>query len=586
MKDLKITLVELAATEDGKLEGPVAKDIYSHLSLPSRAIDLLQALSIKHGYRDVVTINTKYSKPSGFFTPAQWERLKSSDVVGISSITRTADQSYQLSQRIKMMNPLCWVIIGGPHTSALPDEGLEYADIIVHKEGDYTFVDIMDRIYENKLEPDLNSVRGISFKDNKGNLLHTPARPFLTSEELNKLPFPVYPMDVLKKLTHVVINLSRGCPFDCEYCAVVENFGRKFRYLDIDTSIALIEHTLKQANKRIFFGDDHFVANPTRTKLLLETILKRNIKLPPWVAQVRVESARDKELIKLMKRANCDRVCIGFESVNEETLKSFNKHATLEMNSYAIKAYHEVGISIHGMFVLGSDSDTIETAKQTVEYAKKNRLDTVQFFTLIPLPGTRLSRKYEEDGRIISKAWHKYDGVHAVIEPKNMSSIVLQKAIENCHLDFYSLKEGLKHLYYGNEHFFNFLIRIVGNKTARHVAENTKFYKQALEKLERWHNTVNTEYKAWSKKIDLLVGDFKVNAASKNQAIRQATEDLLKQLQEQKTAAEKSFRPFVQKQYEIVVKNINEKLEKLNIIINDAGLKYSLNNLSYFPTQS
>ena len=202
MKNLKITLVEIASTEDGLLEGPISKDIYSHLSLPSRAIDLLAELAKRYNYNDTVSINTKYNNPRGYFTREQWDRFESSDIVAISAITRTAPQSYELARRVKQINPSAWVLIGGPHVSALPEEGLQHADIVIHKEGDHTFVDILDRIHENKFSPELKSIDGISFTNTNGEMITTKARPFLSSEELCKLPFPVYPQEVLKKLTH------------------------------------------------------------------------------------------------------------------------------------------------------------------------------------------------------------------------------------------------------------------------------------------------------------------------------------------------------------------------------------------------
>ncbi|MFH1380528.1 MAG: cobalamin-dependent protein, partial [bacterium] len=258
MKNLKITLIELAATLNGKLNGPIADDLYSHLTLPSRATDLLEALAKKKGYSDVVTINTKFNETPGQLTIAQRQRLISSDVVAISAITRTIDISYQLADEIKRTSPRTWVIVGGPHVSALPEEALNHTDIVAMREGDHTFTELLNVISENIINPDLNSVDGIAFRDKHGHTTMTKPRPFLTCEELSSLPFPVYSKDGLKKITHTVINLSRGCPFDCAYCAVVENFGRKFRYIDIDTSIDLINHTTNQLRKPIFFGDDNF----------------------------------------------------------------------------------------------------------------------------------------------------------------------------------------------------------------------------------------------------------------------------------------------------------------------------------------
>ena len=133
---------------------------------------------------------------------------------------------------------------------------------------------------------------------------------------------------------------------------MIENFGRGFRFLSDDAALALVRHTIQLNGKPIFFGDDIFAANRARTTRLLERLLAEGVKMPRWFAQVRVETAQDRELLKLMKRANCAMVFIGLESVNEETLKLFNKHSTLEKNRRAIAAFEEAGIRVHGMFVL------------------------------------------------------------------------------------------------------------------------------------------------------------------------------------------------------------------------------------------
>jgi anaerobic magnesium-protoporphyrin IX monomethyl ester cyclase len=124
-----------------------------------------------------------------------------------------------------------------------------------------------------------------------------------------------------------------------------------------------------------------------------------------------------------MKRANCAMVFIGLESVNEETLKLFNKHSTLEKNRSAIAAFKEAGIRVHGMFVLGSDADTPETLRETLEFARSSRLTTTQFFALTALPGPPLTRRLAEEKRIFAWGdWQLFDAQHAVVCPSRISS--------------------------------------------------------------------------------------------------------------------------------------------------------------------
>ena len=204
---------------------------------------------------------------------------------------------------------------------------------------------------------------------------------------------------------------------------MIENFGRGFRYLDEDAAVALIRHTVAMNRKDIFFGDDIFAANRARTTRLLERLLREGVRMPAWCAQVRVETAQDPELLKLMKRANCGMVCIGLESVNEETLKLYHKHSDLEKNRKAIEAFHRAGIRVHGMFVLGSDADTEQTLAETLKFARDTNLSTAQFFALTTAPGTPLARRLAEEKRIIAWGdWHLFDAQHAVVCPAQIDA--------------------------------------------------------------------------------------------------------------------------------------------------------------------
>ncbi|PIR16954.1 MAG: hypothetical protein COV46_06175 [Deltaproteobacteria bacterium CG11_big_fil_rev_8_21_14_0_20_49_13] len=583
MKQLKITLIELPATTNGTLHGGLSDDVYSFVKLPSRATDLLAAIAKKAGYMDVEAINPVFNKVSGLFTHVQLKRTVTSDVLGISTITRTAGQSYELARYVRKINPSVRIIMGGPHASALPEDALQYADIVILNEGDHTFVDLLEHETSlrgrraeaiscgGSLRPStssglamtLNDIPGIAFKDASGTVVRTQKRAFLTNEELSSLPYPVYTQDTLNGISHTVINTSRGCPYGCEYCAVIENFGQKYRFLSVESTIGLIKHTLLQTRKRIFFGDDNFAAVPNHTKALLEEILRQGIKMPSWLTQVRVESARDPELLKLMKRAGCERVCIGFESVNEETLKAFNKSSNVEKNTLAIELFHKAGISIHGMFIVGADTDTTANVKETADYAKKNRIDTVQFTYMVPLPGTKMTRRMEKENRVISHDWHLYDGHHVLIKPMLMTSPELVDAANDAWLSFYSFKEAFKHLLCGNEHWYNCMVRIWGRKLLSKMIKKDSYYKRSLASLEDWHKRAVNEYDRWSEKVDDISKDMQCSLEEKHRKAREEITRVLKLISEQRDAMDDYFEPYKRKMLEKLEELMQQRLAEL-----------------------
>lgn len=551
-------LVELYATRDGTLWAPRMKDLYSVVRLPSRAIDLLAAIVQRTDHASVETFNPLYGSSRGRFRAGDLKRLASLDVVGISSITRTQPPSYELARRLKELNPGIWILLGGPHVTALPDEALEYGDVVVRHEGDATIVDLLERFEECLEQPFLADVPGISYRDRQGAFHHNPDRPFLTSGELSSLPFPVYPQQVLKGISNSVIVSSRGCPFACDFCAVISHFGSRYRFLDADRTVELIEHTLRQTRKSIFFGDDNFHANPLRTRAILEKVLEKGISMPAWGAQVRVEASQDAECLALMKRAGCSRVYVGFESINEKTLELFNKRSTVEKNEMAIRAFHKAGLSVHGMFVLGSDEDTVETVRDTVSFAKRMMLGTVQFFSLTPLPGTPMSTRYGEQEKVLSRHWHLYDAHHVTVRPEKIAPHELQEALTRAHLDFYSWKEAFRHLLLSEDRAYNASIRILGNALARRIASQIGTYQERLTTLDVWSQEMEGRYQRLWKQLSSRVHDLGRELSQGAGPLRASAEEFVRWLRTSAEAIPKEFLPYCQGQISSNLERIRE----------------------------
>lgn len=558
---IRIGLIELYATQDGRLFGPRLKDLYCVVRLPSRAIDLLAAILRAHGFANVAAYNPLYNSHGGRFHPEELEELARMDVVGISSITRTQPQSYELASRLKEMNPRIRIVFGGPHVTALPEEALEYGDIAVLHEGDATIVELMERLAEDLEDPDLDDVKGIAYRDRHGRICRTPPRPFLTGEELSALPLPEIPKEVCRRIDYSVIVTSRGCPFACDFCAVIHQFGSQYRFLDVDRSIELIEHTVRQTGKPIFFGDDNFNARPSRTRALLERILEKGIRMPPWHVQVRVEAAEDPDLLSMMKRAGCRTVYVGFESINDKTLAAFNKKSSLEKNEAAIRRFHEAGLSVHGMFVLGSDEDTVETVRDTVRFAKKLKIDTAQFFALTTIPGSKLMQRYADQGKIITTDWHVYDGHHVVIRPEKMAPHVLQAELVKAHLDFYSLREALRYLFGSHDRLGNASIRLSGNILTRQIRRSSRSYQKKLESLDQWNAQAEGLYSRLRKRWEAMSHEVGQEVIRRAEPVRASLEELARTLTSGMDSVSTEFLPYCQRRAALILEKARSQLK-------------------------
>jgi radical SAM superfamily enzyme YgiQ (UPF0313 family) len=163
-----------------------------------------------------------------------------------------------------------------------------------------------------------------------------------------------------------------------------------------------------------------------------------------WSTQVRVDIAKDPELVKLMKKAGCHTLYIGMESVNPRSLKSMKKQQTVDEMAQAIRVLHRQGIRIHGMFVYGFDEDDWSTVKETVKFAKRAKLSSTQFLLLTPLPGSEFYSQVTGEKRIQFHDWSLYDAHHAVFKPRRLSLFELQWAQIFSHTKFYSFREVIR----------------------------------------------------------------------------------------------------------------------------------------------
>jgi len=371
-----------------------------------------------------------------------FEDIAEADLVGISTITSTAPRAYAIADRIRGMS--IPVLMGGPHVTFLAEEALEHADYVIRGEGEKALAAFIDAWEGGR---DFADIPNLSRKVD-GQVVHNPMLP--QEKDLDVIPYPDFSLlkrDPTHRKFHppIPVQTSRGCPFDCSFCSVTGMFGKKYRFRSTENIIEELRRYDRRGNS-VFFYDDNFTANPERAKTLLRAMIRERFKFQ-WTTQVRADVARDLELVKLMKKAGCHTVYIGFESVNPRSLDAMKKKQTVADLVQAAKVLRTNGIHIHGMFVLGFDEDDWETVKKTLRFAKKTKLSTTQFLILTPLPGSEFYEKMESEHRLKFHDWALYDAHHVVFQPVRFSLFDLQRAQMFCHRHFYSFKQTVGKLF-------------------------------------------------------------------------------------------------------------------------------------------
>ncbi len=440
--------------------------IFSRTALPRLGSVLLGTILKKKGYNVKVFIED--------IAPPAWNMLEDADLICISSITSTATRAFQIAGRYRKAG--IPVAIGGPHSTFLPDESLEHADYVIRGEGEETLVELIEHLETGR---PLHTIKGLSFKNSRREAVHNPGRELL--KDLDASPVPDFSLVYkwAEKAKVVPIATSRGCPFACRFCSVIPMFGRQYRFKSIDRILDEIRAAAPQ-KRHVFFIDDNFAANKKRTKTLLRALIDNNIKIE-WSAQVRTDVANDPELLELMEKSGCFAVFIGFESINPKTLSLYNKGQKLEDIENSIRAVKSHSINIHGMFVLGSDTDDIGTIRNTEKFARRLDIDSIQFMMLTPLPGTPVFEDLKNSGRLIHTDWSKYDAHHAVFEPKLMTAFELHVETLRAMAKFYSWTAILRNLWR-----FDFYYAVVGlyaKRSAKKAMAGARHYVDQLKDL-------------------------------------------------------------------------------------------------------
>jgi len=331
-------------------------------------------------------------------------------VVGITSMTPNFPHALKIAELVKKINKNIKTVFGGIHVTTMPKETLQnkYVDFVVIGEGEETILELVNTIQYKK---SLKNVKGIGFKKN-GKIIINSFRPYI--KDLNKLQFPAYDivnMEEYKKYKNgILILTSRGCPFNCIFCASHLTTGKKIRRRSIENVLEELKFLKnKYEVKRIAFYDDTFTLDKKYVIELCERMIEENLTFE-WWCNTRVDTV-DEELLKWMKNAGCNEVSYGFESGTQRVLDYIKKSFRIEEARKAIKMTKKIGIDIHGFFIINFQNETKKEMMNTIMFARKMPLKGFRLSLATPYPGTELYKICKKNNCLSKeqeKNWEKY----------------------------------------------------------------------------------------------------------------------------------------------------------------------------------
>jgi radical SAM superfamily enzyme YgiQ (UPF0313 family) len=335
------------------------------------------------------------------------------DLIGITAATNTVTRGYQIADEFRKRGKK--VIMGGIHPTAMPEESLHHCDCVCIGEAEHIWKTMLSDFKEGKLRK--------TYKQK----MHTDFDSYVPPDRSRM----VFKRSLFFNVA--TVETSRGCPYNCDFCSVGLMHGRKIRHRPLKP---LLEEIEGLNTKALFFVDNNIICNPDYSKKLFTEMIPLKKK---WAAQATISMVKNRELMKLAKASGCFGLLVGIESVVEKGFTQYSKSVKdLEELREALHILKDHGIAVLGTMVFGNDFDTHDTIRRSLDNLLTLDLVTASLGILIPYPGTKIARVFNQENRILTNDWSLYDINHLVFKPKEFDYTEFLLEMQNLRRQYFS----------------------------------------------------------------------------------------------------------------------------------------------------
>ncbi|MGD1036910.1 MAG: hopanoid biosynthesis associated radical SAM protein HpnJ [Roseiarcus sp.] len=322
------------------------------------------------------------------------------ELIVMHTSTPSFKSDVRTAEMIKAINPTCKIGFIGAKVAVEPEKSLKATtalDFVARNEFDFTIKDVADG-------RDWAAIKGISYRNAEGAIVHNLDREVLTNMDLLPFVTPVYKRDLdinryfggYLKHPYLSFYTGRGCKSRCTFCLWPQTVGgHKYRVRSIEHVIAEVKYAREAFPevKEIFFDDDTLTDNVPRVEALAKELGKLGVT---WSCNAKANVPR--KTLEILKANGLRLLLVGYESGNQKILHNIKKGLLVDVARRFTKDCHELGVVIHGAFILGLPGETRETIQETLNFAKEINPHTIQVSLAAPYPGTFLYEQAKANG--------------------------------------------------------------------------------------------------------------------------------------------------------------------------------------------
>lgn len=388
----------------------------------------------------------------------------SPDVVGVTCWTIDRKMVWELCAALKKAVPNAVLALGGPHATIYPEHIFKktHALVVILGEGEETFAEFLEALAEGK---DWKNVAGMVLRNEDGSVFYTAPRPPI--QDIDSIQRPYYEgfrdfsfsnyggFPPLPHPTAAIIS-SRGCVFDCKYCASVRFWGKRWRFRSPENVLEEIRYVIEEHGIRsLYFFDDNFPVNKERAIAICEGIISNRWTLK-WACCSHVKMM-NRELLEVMKASGCVTIDFGVESGSDKILNTINKRQTHEDIKKTFDLVHQAGILPRAYLMIGCPGEDESTIDETIELIGDIKpRSSIGANILWLLPGTAVYEDAVDNGYINEDYWLESDDIPYNLQEHSLGK--LKEFRKRLMLGIARKKGGLRPLaiYYLKRLYYNY----------------------------------------------------------------------------------------------------------------------------------